>query len=145
MYDPRSTDLRVLTDDLAPLAPHSRLVRSDTHRGIRRRNVVNANVARPDRQLRSRTEHTEEGITMKQFVYATAVAISLGSLGTFGGVGTAAADGLDVSPPAIIDANGTHEAPDTGSFDELTQIGDADGFQSYITSSWPAAPSWPGG
>lgn len=52
---------------------------------------------------------------MKKFEFATAVALSLGSLGIFAGAGTAAADGLDVSPPAIIDANGTHEVPDTGS------------------------------
>jgi hypothetical protein len=66
---------------------------------------------------------------MKKFRFATAVAIGLGSLGMFGGAGTAAADGLQVSPPAVIDP---------------------DGFQNYDTSSHPAAssyptaPSWPG-
>jgi hypothetical protein len=66
---------------------------------------------------------------MKKYGFATAVAIGLGSLGMFGGAGTAAADGLQVSPPAVIDP---------------------DGFQNYDTSSqpaassYPAAPSWPG-
>jgi hypothetical protein len=83
---------------------------------------------------------------MKKFEFATAVAIGLGSLGLSASAGTAGADGLDAHPEltAVIDANGTHEAPDTGSYDELTQIGDADGFQSYITSSYPGASSWPG-
>jgi hypothetical protein len=56
---------------------------------------------------------------MIKFRYATTVAIGLG-LGMFGGAGTAAADGLQVSPPAIIDE---------------------DGFQNYDTSSYPATPS----
>jgi hypothetical protein len=119
---------------------------SDTHhRGSTRRNVVNDNGNGPAPRLTSQTEH-KKGNTMKKFGFATAVALSLGSLGIFASAGTAAADGLDAHPEltAVIDANGTHEAPDTGSYDELTQIGDADGFQSYITSSYPAASSWPG-
>jgi hypothetical protein len=85
---------------------------------------------------------------MKQFSYAIAVAISLGSVGIFASAGTAAADGLDATPmpPAVIDANGTHEAPDTGSLDELLnnalehcwQSGMSAGcHHSRITSSWP--------
>jgi hypothetical protein len=58
---------------------------------------------------------------MNKFGFVTAVAFGLGSLGTFASAGTAAADGLDVSPPAIIDE---------------------DGFQNYDTSSYPAAPSY---
>ena len=59
---------------------------------------------------------------MKKFGFATAVTFGLGSLGMFGSAGTAAADGLEVSPPAIIDE---------------------DGFQNYDTSSYPATPSYP--
>jgi hypothetical protein len=67
----------------------------------------------------------EEGDTMKRFGLAAsaAVAFALSSLGMSTSIGTAAADGLSVSPPAIIDA---------------------DGFQSYATSSYPAASLWPG-
>jgi hypothetical protein len=57
---------------------------------------------------------------MKNFGYATAVAIGLGGLGMFTSTSIAAADGLSVSPPAVIDE---------------------DGFQNYDTSSYPATPS----
>jgi hypothetical protein len=60
---------------------------------------------------------------MKKLGFATAVALRLGTLGMFATAGTAAADGLDVSPPAIIDE---------------------DGFQNYDTMSYPAASSYPG-
>jgi hypothetical protein len=59
---------------------------------------------------------------MKKFGCATVVAIGVASLGMFGSAGTAAADGLQVSPPAIIDE---------------------DGFPNYDTSSYPATPSYP--
>ena len=72
---------------------------------------------------------------MNKFGFVTAVALAVGGLGMFASAGTAAADGMSVSPPAIIDA---------------------DGFQNYDTSSYPATPtnvgpssypgasSWPG-
>lgn len=61
---------------------------------------------------------------MNKFGFATALTMGLASLGMGAGAGTAAADGLDVSPPAFIDANG---------------------FQDYDTSSYPAPPSYPAG
>jgi hypothetical protein len=59
---------------------------------------------------------------MNRFRFAAAVAIGLGGLGMFTSAGTAAADGLSISPPAIIDE---------------------DGFQNYDTSSYLATPSYP--
>jgi hypothetical protein len=55
----------------------------------------------------------------KKFLAAGGLAFALASVGMFASSGTAAADGLDASSPAVIDANGTHETPDTGSYDEL--------------------------
>jgi len=51
-------------------------------------------------------------------------ALGLGGVALFGSAGTAEADGLDATPrpPAVIDT---------------------DGFQTYITSSYPAMPTWP--
>jgi hypothetical protein len=54
---------------------------------------------------------------MNRFRFAAAVAIGLGGLGMFTSADTAAADGLSISPPAIIDE---------------------DGFQNYDTSSYLA-------
>jgi hypothetical protein len=56
----------------------------------------------------------------EKVAFAAAAALSLGM---FASAGTAAADGLDVSPPAIIDQ---------------------DGFQNYDASSYPATPTYPG-
>jgi hypothetical protein len=97
--------------------------------------------------------------TTKKFLAAGGLAFGLASLGLFGSVGTAAADGLDATPmpPAVIDDNGTHETPDTGSYDELlntAQEGCWTGSgapsssgcsHSRLTGSYPADPSWPGG
>jgi hypothetical protein len=85
------------------------------------------------------------------------MALGLVSTAMFTNVGNAAADGTDASPPAIIDSNGTHEAPDAGSYDEqLDQrlencwqsrtSGGCD--HSRITSTYPGgnwSGSWPGG
>ena len=51
------------------------------------------------------------------------VAFGLVGMGMLVSGGTAAADGLTASPPAVIDA---------------------DGFQNYDTSTYPVASSWPG-
>lgn len=59
---------------------------------------------------------------MNKFRFAAAVVIGVGSFGMFTSAGTAVADGLQVSPPAVIDE---------------------DGFQNYDTSSYPATPSYP--
>ncbi|WP_155948815.1 hypothetical protein [Mycobacterium sp. URHB0044] len=59
---------------------------------------------------------------MNKSGFAMAVTVGLASFGMGAGAGTAAADGLDVSPPAVVDV---------------------DGFQNYDTSSYPAAPSYP--
>jgi NAD(P)H-hydrate repair Nnr-like enzyme with NAD(P)H-hydrate dehydratase domain len=101
---------------------------SDIHRASWRRNADNDNGNGPHLAVRPPTEH-EEGNTMKKFGLATAVAIGLGTLSTFVAAGTAAADGLDVSPPAIIDADGLQNY-DTSSYPE--------------TPSYPAVSSWPG-
>ena len=62
--------------------------------------------------------------TTRKFLAAGCLALGLGSLGLFASGGTAAADGLEVTPmpPAVIDE---------------------DGFQNYDTSSYPADSSWP--
>jgi hypothetical protein len=94
--------------------------------------------------------------TTKKFLAAGGLAFGLASLGLFAGVGTAAADGLDATPmpPAVIDDNGTHETPDSGSYDELLNTaqeacwsgGVSSGCShSRLTGSNPADPSWPGG
>jgi len=67
-------------------------------------------------------QNKKEGHTMKKFRFAAAVAIGVGSFGMFTSAGTALADGLQVSPPAVIDE---------------------DGFQNYDTSSYLATPSYP--
>lgn len=62
----------------------------------------------------------------KKILAAAGLALGLGSVVLFPGAGTAAAaaEGLDATPmpPAVIDE---------------------DGFQTYDTSSYPAAPTWP--
>lgn len=95
--------------------------------------------------------------TTKKFLAAGGLAFGLVGLGMFAGAGTAVADGLDASSPAIIDSNGTHETPDTGSYDELTRLAPEHCWQSRmsvgcghsrITSSYPGgnwSGSWPGG
>jgi hypothetical protein len=77
------------------------------------------------------------------------------------GVGTAVADHptpplplLDVSSSAAIDANGTNEVPDAGSFDALLDLAQEECWSvrkssgcdhHRVSSSYPADPSWPGG
>ena len=66
-------------------------------------------------------KHTVDTASItKEFLAAAGLAL----LGLLASAGTAAADGVDASSPAIIDD---------------------DGFQNYATSSWPAGPSWPAG
>jgi len=62
--------------------------------------------------------------TTRKFLAAGGLALGIGSFGLFASAGTAAAEGLDATPmpPAVIDEDGT---------------------QTYDTSSYPAAPSWP--
>ena len=72
---------------------------------------------------------------MKKFRSAAAVAIGLGSLGMFTSAGTAAADGLQVSPPAVIDEDGFQNY-DTSSYPATPS--------NIVASSYPAASSWPG-
>jgi hypothetical protein len=93
----------------------------------------------------------------KKFLAAGGLAFALASLSMFASVGTAAADGLDASSPAVIDANGTQETPDTGSYDEMLSLAQEKCWQSRmsagcdhsrITSTYPAgnwSGSWPGG
>jgi len=94
--------------------------------------------------------------TTKKFLAAGGLAFSLASLGMSASVGTAAADGLDAHPmpPAVIDENGTHETPDTGSYDEMLGLAQASCWYSGMSSgchhsrlagSYPASASWPGG
>ena len=72
-------------------------------------------------------------MNMKRNVGRTIIAaggLALGLAGgLFAGVGIAAAE----------------TAPDSGSYDELLNIVDDDGFQSYINASYPADASNPGG
>ena len=70
------------------------------------------------------TTKTNIPSTTRKFLAAGCLALGLGSLGLFASGGTAAADGLEVTPmpPAVIDE---------------------DGFQNYDTSSYPADSSWP--
>jgi hypothetical protein len=72
--------------------------------------------------------------TTKKFLAAGGLAMSLAGFGLFAGVGTAVADGA---------------LPDTGSFDELLNIGDDNGFQDLIAGSYgpwgSVTSSWPGG
>ena len=95
--------------------------------------------------------------TTKKFLATGGLAFGLASLGMFACVGTATADGLDASSPAVIDANGTHEAPDAGSYDEMLGLAPEKCWQSRrsggcdhsrITSTYPGgnwSGSWPGG
>lgn len=87
-------------------------------------------------------------IAIKKFLAAGGLALGVAGLGMSFGAGVAAADGMDASNPAIVDDNGTQEAPDTGSFDELESIPDEDGIESHVSSTYPAgnfSGSFPGG
>ena len=79
--------------------------------------------------------------TTKKFLAFGGLAFGVGSLALFPSAGTAAADGLDASPPAIIDKDGTWGPADVSGRrggDILPAV------QTYDTSSYPATPSWPG-
>jgi hypothetical protein len=82
-------------------------------------------------------KHTSDtNIPTKKFLAAVSLTLCLGSVGVLANAGTAAAE------PAIIDEDGTFGSTDVTGEHGWDWV---DATFSYVTSSYPAQSSWPGG